>query len=49
MAPYNLQNGNILDLTWENNDICYSVIVLNGSDIGKKSHVLTSLIFTGKS
>ncbi len=35
--PYNIQNGNLLDLTCENDDICNSVVVVNGVDTGKVS------------
>ena len=40
IVPFCAQNGNLLDLTYENYDIFNSVVVLNGGDIGKQNVVL---------
>ncbi len=40
MVLFCTQNGNLLDLTYENDDIFNSVVVLNGGDVDKKCRVL---------
>ncbi len=43
------QNGNLLDLTYENHDIFNLVVVFNLVDVGKKSRVVASPISTAYS
>ena len=49
MVSFCAQNGNMLDLTYENYDIFNLVVVLNWVDVGKKCRVVASPISTAYS
>jgi len=46
--PYNLQNGNLIDLTYENDDICmWAVLVMVAIFAGNLQHIFLCINLPG--